>query len=163
MVKKTQDKTLRELLAEIEVTVSDLPQHLQQAAFSVLLTHALSQQKAGVGLQLPQQLSRSQLEAATTFGEYYADFPKDMSEEDKFLVGASFAEAESEDRAFTVRAANQLLKDIGVKLSNANVFAKRVKVKGFIFTLGKTGKKVLKFRVSREGHDHLKQLRESGR
>lgn len=160
MTKGKPNKSLQELLAEIADTVKNLPEHLQQAAFTSLLNRALELRKMGIGNHVSQQLSRSQLEAATTFGDYYSSFPSEISEEEKLLVAASFAEAASEDKTFTVRSANQLLKEIGVKLSNAGTFARQLKQKKLIFPLGKSRKKEFKLRVSRLGHELLKQLTE---
>lgn len=95
-----------------------------------------------------------------TFGEYFATFPADLSIDDKLLVACSFAEAQSDDRTFTIGGAHDLLKDIGIKLTNPTVYAKRMKTSELIITIGKAGKNTYKFRLSPKGHKALKDLKE---
>jgi hypothetical protein len=167
MGKTSQEDSLKKVLAEIADKVSGLPEHLQQAAFTTLLNRSLDSAASGTGeLQnLPPGKARDHLAPPTpptdSFGEYYATFPTELSEDQKVLVAASFAEAQSSDRTYTAELAHDLLKGIGIKSTNVGVYAKRlVKPKGWAITVGKAGKKTHKFRVSNQGHKELKRLKE---
>lgn len=168
MGKSLKEDTLKKLMTEIAAQVAGLPEHLQQAAFTTLLNRALDSSTAGaekvhketVGKQHPTASATTL--PTDTFGEYYSTFPSELSEDEKALVAASFAEAQSEDRTYTVESAHNLLKGIGIKLTNAGVYAKRlIKPKGWAIIVGKAGKKIFKFRVSNQGHKELKRLKES--
>jgi hypothetical protein len=56
------------------------------------------------------------------FGEFYHKFPKTLSNVDKLLVACLFVQANSEGKYYTLKEANDLLIQQGVKLSNANAF-----------------------------------------
>jgi hypothetical protein len=165
MAKSSTHDPMKKLLAEIAKSVSDLPEHLQQAAFTTLLNRSLDSQQVGLpapakgqqGTTMPRTPSLPQV---GSFGEYFHSFPKKMKEVEKFLVASSFAEAQSEDRTFTIESAHALLKDIGVELSNAGVFAKQALQKKWAITVSKLGKKTYKYRVSLKGHTILKEIKE---
>lgn len=165
MAKTFAGSSIKNLLADIAESVSSLPKHLQETAFSTLLNHALDSQqgqpltppKSPTGTLTPDLSKQHQL--TDSFGDYFGSFPAKMKEDEKMLVAASFAEAQSADKTFTVDSAHSLLKEIGVKLSNAAVFAKRLVSKKWAITIGKAGKKTYKFRVSANGHRVLKELK----
>lgn len=167
MEKALKDDSLKKVMAEIADQVSGLPEHLQQAAFTTLLNRALESSIAGTvqlhkGNAGKQHPSTSAPTSPTdTFGEYYSTFPSELSEDEKVLVAASFAEAQSSDRTYTAELAHDLLKNIGIKSTNVGVYAKRlVKPKGWAIIVGKAGKKTYKFRVSNQGQKELKRLKE---
>jgi hypothetical protein len=166
MGKTTHDDPLKKVLAEIAEQVSGLPEHLQQAAFTTLLNRALDSQqpkrvsgKAHPPVHHPP--SHSATPPASTFGDYYGSFPSELTIDDQLLIAGSFAETQSDDRTFTIDAAHDLLKGIGIKLSNPTVYAKRLKGKRLIITVGKVGKRSYKCRLSPDGHKALRQLKEA--
>lgn len=157
---KTPDESLKKTMAEIAEQVSGLPEHLQQAAFSTLLNRALDSQQLPPAGGATRLMAEVRQPPTSTFGEYYATFPADLSIDDKLLVACSFAEAQSDDRTFTIGGAHDLLKDIGIKLTNATVYAKRMRAGELVITIGKAGKNTYKFRLSPKGHKALKELKE---
>jgi hypothetical protein len=165
MAKSSTDDPIKKLLAEIAESVSALPEHLQQAAFTVLLNRALDSQQTNI----PSSPTAKGIGGTSktlkvlqvgSFGEYFHSFPAKMKEVERFLVASSFAETQSEDRTFTIESAHTLLKDIGVELSNAGVFAKQALQKKWAITVSKLGKKTFKYRVSLKGHNMLKEIKE---
>ncbi len=167
MGKTSKEDSLKTVMAEIAEQVSGLPEHLQQAAFTTLLNRALDSSSTGTAQSHKDTGGRQHTAApppppaTDTFGEYYATFPAELSEDHKVLVAASFSEAQSSDRTYTAESAHELLKGIGIKSTNVGVYAKRlVKPKGWAIIIGKSGKKTYKFRVSNEGHKELKRLKE---
>jgi hypothetical protein len=166
MGKSTLDDSRKKLLAQIAEEVADLPEHLQQAAFTTLLNRALDpKQPEPPPLKhhnIGQQPSTNRPSAAvSTFGEYYSTFPPDLSIDDQLLIACSFAETQSGDRTFTIDACHDLLKDIGIKLTNPTVYANRLKNKRLIITIGKAGKRAYKLRLSPNGHKALKTIQEA--
>ena len=167
MSKSSPPDPLKKTLAGIADQVSGLPEHLQQAAFTTLLNRALDSNKPAPSTPPAPPLAHAPAPHATpppassTFGDYFASFPADLSLDDQLLIAASFAETQSNDRSFTVQASHDLLKDIGIKLTNSGVYAKRLKQKQLIITLGRSGKRAFKFRLSPNGHKALKQLKET--
>jgi hypothetical protein len=165
---QSSDDPLKKKLAELAEQVSGLPEHLQQAAFTTLLNReldSLGTARDNLHSETIEKLRHQPsptLQPADSFGEYYATFPQGLSEDQKLLVAASFAEAQSSDRTYTAEQAHDLLKGIGIKSTNVGVYAKRlVKPKGWAITVGKAGRKTYNFRVSNQGHKELKRLKES--
>ena len=157
MPKPSTDTPLKKLLAEIAESVSGLPKHLQSTAFSTLLEQGLPKLKSSTP---SSEGSGKTILTGGSFGEYFHSFPSKTKEDVKFLVAASFAETQSDDRTFTIESAHTLLKDIGVPLSNAGVFARQVLKKKWALTVSKVGKKTYKYRVSLKGHTLLKEIKE---
>jgi len=168
MGKTSHEDPLKKVLAEIAEQVSGLPEHLQQAAFTTLLNRALDSQQPGHHpAKTPPPIhhppSHAVPPAASTFGDYFWSFPSDLTIDDKLLIAGSFAETQSDDRTFTIDAAHDLLKGIGIKLSNPTVYAKRLKSKRLIITVGKAGKRSYKSRLSPGGHKALRELKEAAK
>jgi hypothetical protein len=90
---------------------------------------------------------------AETFGEALQAVASSAGT-DRFLLAGSFVQAQSEDRLFTTREANELLKEQAVKLGNPSQTAANLLSAKMIF------REKGKFRVSRQGEERLKQLRE---
>ncbi|MCX7593622.1 MAG: hypothetical protein N2235_07655 [Fischerella sp.] len=88
-----------------------------------------------------------------TFGEYYHKMPKKSTESDKILLAGHFIQSKSEDNLFTTKEANAALLEQGVKLSNPTVFVNRCEKSKHIIKISKG-----KFRVSKTGLEHIKQL-----
>ena len=94
------------------------------------------------------------------FGEWLTLFPRDVTDVDRVLIAAFFAQqADPEERAFSTRAVNKLLQDQGVKVSNASECVRRNTSTKRAFALAGGGK----YRVSRLGEDYLNDLRASDR
>lgn len=165
---KATKKPLKDVLSEIADSVSHLPENLQQAAFTVLLNRSLDTSQAEVPTTpkqvVPNASGKTPLTHSDSFGDYFASFPSDLSEDQKTLVAASFAETQAEDRTYTVKSLHDLLKGIGVKLTNSGLYAKRlVKPKGWAIIVGKATKRNFKYRVSKNGNDELKRLKDTNK
>ena len=127
----SKNKDLKEILGELAEAVSVLPKHLQQAALTTLLQAKMQSAGTGGGApqvrrELPPATENARVPLGGSFGEYYNEYPADIREDEKFLIAGSFAQAQSEGDTFTVKTAHDLLKGIGVKLSNAGTFAKQL-------------------------------------
>ena len=94
-------------------------------------------------------------EIPETFGEYYHDIPKSAKEADKILLAGHFIQCKSDDNLFSTKEASKALLDQGVKLSNPTVFVNRNETNKNIIKISKG-----KFRVSKTGLEHIKQLLE---
>lgn len=159
----SRDKNLKEVLGELAEAVSVLPKHLQQAALTTLLQARLQSPSSNAApdartVILPAG-GQARAPLGGSFGEYYNEYPAEIREDEKFLIAGSFAQAQSESDTFTVKTAHDLLKSIGVKLTNAGVFAKQLIRKRLLIPIGKAGKKSHNLRVSRTGNDELKRIK----
>ena len=93
----------------------------------------------------PAELSESFGERLTQFGT--------ITDVDKILVAGHFQQTVlSDDNLFSTREANGLLKDQGVKLSNPSTSIRQNISGKKVFKEGK------KFRVSKQGEDHIQEL-----
>ena len=54
------------------------------------------------------------------FGEFFQKFSKEISDIDKVLVAAYFAQKQDEENVFTTAIANNHLKSMGIKVANAS-------------------------------------------
>ena len=87
------------------------------------------------------------------FGEVLQSFSKSASVTDQMLLAGSYAQASSEDNAFTTGEANQLLIEQGVKVGNpSQSMANNLKAKRVFKVPGN------KYRVSKQGAEHLHKL-----
>ena len=91
-------------------------------------------------------------ESPHSFGEHLNRFGN-LKDVDKALVAGHFQQTKfSDDNLFTTGEVNQLLKEQGLKLSNPSQSVRQ----------NLTGKKVFresgKFRVSKQGEDHISEL-----
>jgi len=155
-------------MADIAKQVSGLPEHLQQVAFTTLLNRTSDYQGASAGRLRRSAAGKLRIRLRPpappkdAFGQYYATFPVQLTMDQKVLVAASFAEAQSSGRTYTTQGAHDLLRTIGIKSTNVGVYARRlVKPKGWAVTVGKAGKKIHKFRISNQGRKELNRLRGS--
>jgi hypothetical protein len=87
------------------------------------------------------------------FGEFFHAFPKGISNVDKLLAACFFVQKHSENKTFTVKEANDLLVQQGVKLSNPNAFNKANISTKRIFKM--TGKN---YRVSDNGMEAVMNM-----
>lgn len=88
------------------------------------------------------------------FGEYYSGFRSDVTDVDKVLIAGSFAQTQDPERVFTTKAANQLLLDQNIKVTNASENVRRLTQTKRVFVVSDG-----KFRISATGLEHLKTLK----
>lgn len=88
------------------------------------------------------------------FGEYFQQFPKEISDVDKVLVAAYYTQMHNDDdNCFSTAEANNQLKSIGIKVANASdSIRKQAKAKRVFSISGG------KFRVSTDGVDYISEL-----
>src|ERR1051325_5401012 len=98
----------------------------------------------------------NQEELPEVFGEFYTGFRSDISDIDKTLIAAAFVQARDAERSFTTKAANQLLMDQNIKVSNPSEAVRRLtqSKKVFVVSAGR-------FRVSATGYAHLDSLKQT--
>jgi hypothetical protein len=88
------------------------------------------------------------------FGEYFTEFRPDISDVDKVLVAGAFVQNKEPERSFTTKAANQLLIDQNIKVTNASENVRRLAQMKRVFVVSDG-----RFRVSASGFDYLKSLK----
>jgi len=91
--------------------------------------------------------------SADSFGEFYNKFSKTLSNVDKLLIASYFVQSKSDNKSFTVKEANDLLVEQGIKLSNPNAFNKSNSDTKRVFKL--SGKN---YRVSDNGIESIKSI-----
>jgi len=101
----------------------------------------------------PPQVQLPPKELPPVFGEYLHLFPKSITDMDKILIAAYYVQAQDADNSFTTRAANQLLKEQNIKVTNAADCVKKSMKTKRVFALGKG-----RFRVSQAGIDYINGL-----
>lgn len=89
-----------------------------------------------------------------TFGEYFSEFRTEVTDVDKMLIAATYAQGKDPDRLFATKSANELLVDQNIKLANASECVRRLHQAKRVFAVSNG-----KFRVSASGLEHLKSLR----
>lgn len=87
------------------------------------------------------------------FGELLSKFPKNIQQVDHMLIAGYFAQHSSSDNCFKTYYANKLLKDQGVKITNAGQSMINLKNKKHIFAVKKGV-----YRVSKQGVEHILSL-----
>lgn len=88
-----------------------------------------------------------------TFGEYLTQFPNGLSQEDQVLIAGYYVQKSSAENSFATKEANDLLKEQGIKVTNASQSIANSKKAKKVFAIGK------KFRVSSpKGIEHIKSL-----
>lgn len=97
--------------------------------------------------------SSCELSMPDNFGELLSKFPKNIQQVDHILIAGYFAQHTSSDNTFKTYFANKLLKDQGIKISNAGQSMINLKNKKFIFAVKKGV-----YRVSKQGMDHILSL-----
>ena len=103
--------------------------------------------------QTTDKNNSSEISVPDNFGELLNKFPKNIQQVDQILVAAYFAQHSSSDNSFKTYFANKLLKDQGIKLTNAGQSIINLKNKKFIFAVKKGV-----YRVSKQGMDHILTL-----
>jgi hypothetical protein len=94
------------------------------------------------------------------FGEWYQRFPKTIQQTEKMLVAGYFQQRNSENNAFETRQANNLLLELGVKLTNPAQCSASLENNKDIFQKEKRGKLSV-YRLSEQGIERLKKLIEN--
>jgi hypothetical protein len=121
------------------LTASTLPRHKPQPAVQATPEPDMPTSSAG----LP-----------ATFGEYLHMFPSDIKDMDKILIAGYYAQQNNPENIFTTAAANKLLKEQSIRLSNPTNCIKHNKDAKKVITISKG-----KFRVSRpNGLDDIQSL-----
>lgn len=96
------------------------------------------------------------------FGEWMYQFPKDdLTEADKALVAAYFAQQHSDDDDFATGDVTDTLGEVGIELSNASRSLGRLSDERKLYKTRREGR-YQRYKVSEEGVEHLKSLREEG-
>jgi len=88
-----------------------------------------------------------------SFGEYFHEFPSSITDVEKMLVAAFFAQTTEADTCFTTGQASKLLSDQGIKLGNPSQCVKQNAEKKHVFAHNG------KYRVSKSGIEHLNSLK----
>jgi hypothetical protein len=104
------------------------------------------------GEQLLAPLDNSQF--PEVFGEFFGEFQSDVTDVDKVLIAAAFAQGKDSERVFTTKSANRLLMDQNIKVANASANVRRLIEMKRAFPVGDG-----RFRVSASGLDYLKTLK----
>lgn len=99
-------------------------------------------------------VSASNAEFPDAFGEFYGEFRSDITDVDKVLIAGAFVQGKDPDRSFRTKAANQLLIDQNIKVSNASENVRRLTQTKRVFVVS-----ARKFRVSAAGFEHLNSLK----
>lgn len=88
-----------------------------------------------------------------TFGEYLHMFPSSITDLDKMLIAGYYAQSQDPENGFTTLGAHNLLKEQGIKLTNAADCVNKNKKAKKVFALAKG-----KFRVSKTGLEYIEGL-----
>lgn len=89
-----------------------------------------------------------------TFGEYMTSFRKKITDVDRILISGHFLQSQSSGKVFATAAANQLLREQGVKVGNPSMSVRRNLEAKRIFVVGKGN-----YRVSQSGMEYLDSLK----
>ena len=89
-----------------------------------------------------------------TFGEFYHQFPSDLTDQDRVLLAGFFCQRTNTDTSFTTSAANELLREHGVRPANPSQSIRRLRDARRLFPVANGA-----FRVSEAGVRYLEELR----
>ncbi len=113
--------------------------------------------RAGNRTRTPAQLrpdgETSEQEADAIFGEYFATIRLDITDVDKALAAAVFAQRTSADNTFSTKDVNQLLLEQNMKLTNPSESVRRLSASKRAFVVNKG-----RFRVSAVGLEYAQSL-----
>src|SRR5205814_672636 len=87
------------------------------------------------------------------FGEFLQKFRSSLSDVERVLIAAAFAQERDPSRVFTRKMVNQLLLDQNFKVSNPSERIRRLIGTKRAFSVGNGS-----FRISANGFEHLKTL-----
>ena len=130
--------------------VSAIEENTSPLATGAKEEQVIAQENEG---QATDKNGSSEISVPDNFGELLNKFPKNIQQVDQILVAAYFAQHSSSDNSFKTYFANKLLKDQGIKLTNAGQSIINLKNKKFIFAVKKGV-----YRVSKQGMDHILTL-----
>src|SRR5262249_52043521 len=88
-----------------------------------------------------------------TFGEFLHSVRDEVSDTDRMLIAGFYIQEKSPDRSFSTGAANDLLKEQGIKLGNASECSRRNLVAKRLFAISKGN-----FRISKDGFQRIQEL-----
>ena len=109
---------------------------------------------AAGSVQRGQATRNSPQRLPNVFGEFFSEFRGDVTDVDKVLIAAFFAQEQDAERVFTTKAAKQLLMDQSIKVANASESVRRLKESKRVFGVSDG-----KFRVSAGGVEYLETLK----
>lgn len=92
------------------------------------------------------------------FGEWFNEFPKSLQQNEYMLIAAYYQQRQSSDNTIKTIEANRLLIEQGTKVANAALCMTRLKKDKYVIKIGTIGKKISKFRVSKDGEAYLFNL-----
>lgn len=92
-----------------------------------------------------------------SFGGFLQHLPKSSTDVDKMLAAGFFAQGKNGDNAFATGDANKLLAEQSIKIGNPSQCVKQNLISKRVFTIQRG-----RYRVARQGLDHLRQLMGSG-
>jgi hypothetical protein len=114
----------------------------------------VSPEEAGRPDNSPERVpARSGSSVPDTFGEFYHLFPTNLTDQDKVLLAGYYVQLTSADNSFTTGAANELLRDQGVRPANPSQSIRRSRDARRLFPVPNG------FRVSEMGVRYLDELR----
>ena len=147
--------SIRVLLGTQELALEGSEEFLERFADPIAaMLERLEREVRGSGA-LPPSAAVSDpgsVDDSADFGETLLLLPRSATGTDQILLAGQFAQANSEDDTFETREASQLLIEQGIQLSNPSQAIKNNLKAKRLFKRGG------KFRVSREGNDHLRSL-----
>lgn len=88
------------------------------------------------------------------FGEFFAQFPRGISDNDKVLVAAYYTQTRDPEKKFKTKEANNYLKEQGIKVANASeAVRQQIRMKR-MFSVGKGS-----YKVSQQGLEYIESLK----
>lgn len=96
-----------------------------------------------------------------TFGEWLNKIDKGTNDTSKAILAGYYVQTTSASKNFRVREISKILKEHGIKLSNASTFIQNAVKNKKVFQVSKTGSEA-HFKLTREAEDEMKTLLTSG-
>lgn len=93
-----------------------------------------------------------------SFLEWFYEFPKGVSEQDKALITGYFLQHNSTENRFLSSQVPKLLRENGIPIKNSNIHLQRLAKKRLVIPVGRRGKSTF-YRVTQEGQEYLRKIR----
>jgi len=138
---------------EIEGSAAFVAEWWDRLSSELTAQTAHTEPRTVVGRHITDAPSRAE-EYPEVFGEFYSSFRSGISEVDKVLIAAAFAQSKDSEKAFTTKIANQLLIEQNEKVANPSECVRRLVAMKRAFPIP-PGRR---FRVSASGFEYLKTL-----
>lgn len=97
-----------------------------------------------------------------SFGEWLNKIAKGTSDTSKAILAGYYTQTTSASKNFRVRDISKILKEHGIKLSNASTFIKNAVKNKKVFQVSKTGSEA-HYKLTREAEDEMKILLSSNK